>query len=146
MNEPILAESDKSEYSTWYNPTKSVIVVDVYVGHPGLTGAIKGKDGVKIQSPWKRYEWKPETSRQLPAEYDAAIHTVSKDGKTIVGGGAPQLVKKGCEHRVIAQAIDEVYQGKKRALEEAASLLNKRVVVDAALASYNTQVDEAKKK
>lgn len=139
-----VSPEDRLEYSIWYNPTEEEVNLKVYVGFSGLNLAGKDKHGKPVpQNPWKSYPIPPGGRRQLPAEYDAAVHVLGSDGKTIIGGGAPQLVKVGEEDRILHPALDVVFQKKKSELEKAADMLQQKEFFDDALLEI---AKESKKK
>lgn len=89
--EVVFDESDDVQFSVWKNISKDVVTMSLYHGHQGLIPEENGPK--KVPSPWRKVVWQPGQSHRLPAEFDAAFHTLSKDGKTIVASNAPQLKK-----------------------------------------------------
>src|SRR5258708_40280248 len=79
-NQPI-----EEKFSVWHNPLDHDQYVDILHGTERIP---------------RRYTIKPGEKATIPSRFDNAIHTLSRDGSTIVGGLAPQLIKEGAKTKL----------------------------------------------
>ena len=130
-NEPLVPQT-----SRWVNPTSDTLKVDIHVGGAGAR-----------RSPYARYVWNPGETKELPVEFERALHVYSEDG-TIVGGLAPQLRKVTEPDAKVHPALDVEAQAHKEALDSAQeALLAKKAADDAlVIAGARLASDDAKAK
>lgn len=122
-------EASSYEHSTWQNPTEQTVTFRVWRGPESS------------QKPWLYLSIPPGQERSFPSEYDDSIHTKDKNG-IIVGGLAPQLVKKGVPHRM-DPVLDTHLQERKRALDNAARALAEKTVSEQAAILAAAQIKAA---
>lgn len=121
---------------TWMNPTKDVVIADVFVRPPADANEV-GRT---------RWEFKPgQTRDDIPADHAVAFHAYNHDKSQIVGGLAPQLVKVGTPAIPMHPSLDVEFQKSQSALNDAAKALAEKKAQEDALLIATARAEEARK-
>lgn len=128
MNQPNYQEAAEPTLTRWHNPTKDTQTVKVlrYRGtHP------------KSRADWHEtvaYVFKPGDTKDLPSEYDRAIHICDATNKTVILGGlAPLLVKVG-SNETLSEGVDVELQALKEQEKQIAVAMLQKTAADMNLA------------